>query len=105
MKEYNYTDIVKLYNRGIEFYDGNYIKFEVCKYEWAKEKGISVDDTVCVAIRTQENNQRYFIFYSSEKIRINFNFDGLFKNRKSKEKYCEMQMMLEKFGYSSYDMT
>ena len=37
MKEYNYSDIVKVDKMGILFSDTELIEFEDCRREWAKE--------------------------------------------------------------------
>ena len=37
MKEYNYSDIVKVDKRGILFSDAEFMEFEDCRREWAKE--------------------------------------------------------------------
>jgi hypothetical protein len=105
MKEYNYSDIVKFDEKGILFSDSMYIEFEKCKYEWAKENNISVADTACVAQRFSEGNIRCFIFYSKEKIKLNFVFCGIFKHKKCRDKFCEMQILLNRYGYTSYDMS
>ena len=42
MKEYNYSDIVKVDKRGILFSDAEFMEFEDCRREWAKENNISV---------------------------------------------------------------
>ena len=39
MKEYNYSDIVKVDKVGILFSDAKFMKFEDCRYEWAKYNG------------------------------------------------------------------
>ena len=37
MREYNYSDVVKIDKAGILFSDTEFMKFEDCRYEWAKE--------------------------------------------------------------------
>ena len=70
MKEYNYMDIVQVNKSGILFSDGVFIKFEECKYEWARENNIPVAETFCVALRFLEGGDRYFVFYSKEKVKL-----------------------------------
>lgn len=103
MKEYNYSDIVKVDKVGILFSDAKFMKFEDCRYEWAKENNISVADTVCVALRFPEGDERHFIFYANERIKLNFRFNGIFRHRKSRDKFSEMQVTLNCYGYTSYD--
>lgn len=103
MKEYNYSDVVKIDKTGILFSDTKYMKFEKCRYEWAKENNISVADTVCVALRFSEKDEGYFIFYDTERIKLSFKFKGIFRCRRSREKFGEMQMTLNRYGYTSYD--
>lgn len=103
MKEYNYSDIVRVDKVGILFSDAKFMKFEECRCEWANENNISVEDTVCIAFRFAEGDKRHFIFYSKERIKLNFRFNGIFRNKKSRDKFSEMQVMLNRYGYTSYD--
>ena len=103
MREYNYSDVVKVDKAGILFSDTNFIKFEDCRYEWAKENNISVADTVCVALRFPEGDERHFIFYATERIKLNIRFKGIFRRKKSRDKFSELQVMLNRYGYTSYD--
>ena len=103
MKEYNYSDIVKVDKMGILFSDAYFLKFEDCRYEWEKENNISVADTVCVSLRFSESDGRYFIFYSKERIKLNFRVKGIFWKKRSRDKFSEMQMALNRYGYTSYD--
>lgn len=103
MREYSIKDIKKISNLGILFYDNYYIDFTECTKEWANKHFISINETNCVAIRGIENNTRYFIFCSKEKVRIIFDFKGLFKKRRNKEKFTELQVNLNRLGYTSFD--
>jgi len=103
VKEYNYSDIVRVDKVGILFSDSKFMEFEECRREWANENSISVTDTVCVALRFSEGNERHFIFYSKERIKLNFKFNGIFRNKKSRDKFSEMQVSLNRHGYTSYD--
>lgn len=105
MKKYNYSDIVEIDRSGILFSDDGFVKFEECKCEWAKEKNINVADTVCVALRFSEGDDRHFIFYSKEKVKLYFRFKGILKKKKSRDKFSEMQVLLNRYGYTSYDMS
>jgi len=105
MKEYNYSEIAKVDDRGILFLDSTFIEFEECRSEWAKENNIPVSETVCVALRFQEVEERYFMFFSKERVKLNFKFNGFFKRKKSREKFSELQVALNRYGYTSYDRT
>lgn len=105
VKEYNYSDIIEINKEGIVLKDENYISFEDCRCEWAKENKINVTDTHCVAVRFSEGNDKKIIFYSKNKITIHFKFKGIFKIEKSRKKFAEMQMLLKKYGYNTYDLT
>lgn len=105
MKEYNYLDIVRIDKNGILFSDKEFVEFEECKCEWAKENSIAVADTVCVGLRFSEGDDRHFIFYSKEKVKLYFSFKGILKKKKSRRKFSEMQMLLNSYGYTSYDMS
>ena len=103
MKEYNYWDIVQVDKMGILFSDGEFIEFEECKCEWARDNNIPVRETVCVASRFTEGDDRYYVFYSKEKIKLHFSFKGLFKKKKSRDKFTEFQVLLNRYGYTSFD--
>ncbi len=107
MKEYNYLDIVKFDKTGILFSDGRHIDFEECRKQWAKEHAISEDETVCVGFRCSvvERDNIYFMFYSEDKVKLYFNFKGIFKRKKKFDKFFELQILLNRYGYSSYDMS
>ena len=102
MKEYNYTDIVRFDKNGIVLADGETIQFEKCKIEWAKEKKIDSKETSCIAVRFSDRNSGHFIFYTNERIKLNFKFGGIFKSY-SRKKFNDMQSILIKYGYTSYD--
>ncbi len=107
MKEYNYSDIVQLDKIGISFSDGYKIVFEECKRQWAEEHEISQEETLCVASRflATEQEETYFLFYTKEKLKLCFKFKGFFRNKKSFNKFIELQMLLNSYGYSSFDMS
>lgn len=105
MKEYNYLDIIKIDETGILFSDNVFVSFEECRYGWAEENNISKADTVCVASRFLDDKDRYFIFYSEERVKLLFRIKGIFKSKKSLHRFQEVQILLNRFGYSSYDMS
>lgn len=105
IREYNCFDIVNIDKNGILFMDETFVDFEECRYEWAKEHNISISETVCVASRVYEGELCYFVFYSNEKIKLLFNVSGFFRRRKGEKKFQELQVLLNRYGYTSYDMT
>lgn len=105
MKEYSYSDIAQVDIKGILFKDNRFIEFEECKYEWSKEQNISENDSVCVASRFCEGNECYFVFYSKERVKLVFNMKGLMKRKRNSDKLNEIRVLINRFGYSSYDMT
>ena len=105
MKTYNFSDIVKIDKKGIIFSDETFINFGECVNEWAIENNIRKDETVCVALRHWEKESMYFIFYTKERIKIFFDSGGLFKQRKNREHFQQLQDLLNRFGFSSYDIT
>ena len=105
MKEYNYSDIINIDKNGILFKDKTFIDFDVCRQEWAKEYNIPMSETVCVASRFCENEIYYFVFYSIQRIKLVFNMSGFFQKSKGKKKFQEIQVLLNRYGYTSYDMT
>ena len=74
MREYSYCDIVKIQKKGITFFDNYEINFEECRQELAKRNKCLCTDTSCVAMRFIEKEERYFIFYSKERVQLNFKF-------------------------------
>ncbi len=105
MREYNYSSIACIDTNGILFKDKVFIDFEECRYEWAHEHDISTSETVCVASRFCEDDICYFIFYSKQKVKLVFDISGFFHRKKGKKKFQEIQVLLNRYGYTSYDMT
>lgn len=103
MKEYNYKSIKRFNKFGIEFKDGNIINFDECRMNWANSRKINYADSVCVADRFFSTSISYFIFYTSEKIKIVFMKSIFPWNTKYRKKFLEIQIGLNRYGYSSYD--
>lgn len=105
MRYYNITDIVDITQKGIIFRDNYFVDFNNCRSEWAKENNISGNETLCVAERYYCSNDKYFILYDTERIKISFTYKGLFKRRKANDAFEEFQVRLNRAGYTSYDRT
>lgn len=101
MVEYSYSKIKIINDEGITFNDGTKILFEECRCNWAKEK--ELDDTHCVAERNMSASKPYFIFYSNKKVKIIF--DSVFFLCKNKKNFMNLQIKLNRLGYSSYDLS
>lgn len=105
MRDYNITDVVEITQKGILFHDNYFIDFNKCRAEWAKKNNILESETVCVAERYNSSNEKYFILYHTENIKISFICKGLFKKKKAEHKFIEFQVKLNRVGYTSFDKT
>ena len=90
---------------GIAFVDGFNIMFDECKKEWSKEKKISSIESYCVAERDILAKEPYFLFYSTERVKIIFNNKGIFSRKRNMQQFLKLQMILNEFGVKSFDMT
>lgn len=104
MKEYNYNQISEISSQGVLFTDGYFLSFEECRQNWAKRKGVSMNDTVCVAERSLDDSPNY-LFYTDDKIKLNFTSKGFFARKRVEKRFAEFNFLLNRLGYSSYDMT
>lgn len=105
MKEYSYKDIKEITEIGILFKDDFKLLFEECRNEWCIEHKIKKEDSHCVAERDCLAQIPYFLFYSKNRIKIIFDEKGIFYKKKNKDNFHDLQFILYKFGFSSYDMT
>ena len=105
MKEYSYIDIQKITKAGILFKDGFELLFEECRNEWAIKNKIKRDESYCVAERNSLAQIPYFLFYSKERVKVIFYKKGIFYKKKSKDEFRNLQVSLNRFGFSSYDIT
>lgn len=105
MKVYSYTDILMVTKYGIEFKDGFKISFQECRKEWSELKKIDYEETYCVAERESLSNYPYFVFYSKSKIKVKFDKKGFLSRKRNKDDFQSMQILLNRFGFSSYDLT
>ena len=105
MIEYNYKQIQRFDKYGIIFYDGIKIIFDECRINWAKSRGIKPEDTFCVADRNRIAEIPYFTFYTNERIKVLFKRSIFPWDTKDKKAFLNIQMGLNRFGYSSYDLS
>lgn len=103
MKEYSYKYIKRFDESGIELKDGVVINFNECRLNWANSRKISYLDTVCVADRYFSTNKSYFVFYTNERVKIVFAKSIFLWNTKYRKKFLDIQIGLNRYGYSSYD--
>ena len=105
MKEYSYSNIREITRYGILFTDGYEISFEECKDEWCAEHGIGREDSYCVATRDSLEKIPYFVFYCKDKVKVLFDKKGIFHKKRNRDDFLKLQYILNRFGFSSYDLT
>lgn len=105
IREYSYKDIQKITEVGILFRDGFELLFEECRNEWAVENKINGDQSCCVAERDSLAKVPYFLFYSKRKVKVLFDKKGILGKKRNENDFQNMQVILNRFGFSSYDMT
>lgn len=105
MKEYFYKDIQEISKEGILFNDGYKLLFEECRNEWCKINNIELNQSSCVAKRNIAVLEPYFLFHSKEQVMVLFGKKILAKRRKIEKQFCNLQFILNKLGFSSYDMS
>lgn len=103
MIEYNWKQIARLDKNGIAFSDETVILFDECRANWAKSRGIRIEDTSCVAERDITGTPPYFLFYTNNRIKVVFKKSFFSWSKEYKKKFTDIQMGLIRFGYSSYD--
>lgn len=105
MKVYSYRDIKNITEEGILFKDGFILFFEVCKNEWLIDNNLKEGESHCVAERNLLAYPPYFLFYSKDKVKILFDNKGIFGKKKNRKKFENLQVILNRLGFSSYDMS
>lgn len=105
MREYNFKDIKEIDNQGIILRDGYIILFEECRYEWSKEKDVELNSTFCVGERSYLDGVPYFLFYTKDRVKIYCKANIFFKKKRSEKVYDKLRILLNDYGYSSYDLT
>ena len=105
MREYSYKDIQTITKTGILFRDGFELLYEECRNEWSVEKKVNGEQSCCVAERNSLAKIPYFLFYSKEKIKVLFDKKGIWGKKKNESDFRNLQIVLNRFGFSSYDMS
>lgn len=103
MQEYSYKYIKRFDKNGIELKDGTIINFNECRLNWANSRKIDYLDTVCVADRYSFANRLYFVFYTKERVKIVFVKPIFPWNTNYRKRFLDIQIGLNRYGYSSYD--
>ncbi len=105
MKEYNYKDIKEITKSHVLFKDGFDMLFEECINEFSVVHNLTRGGSRCVAKRDCLETPPYFLFYSKERVKVFFDFKGPFKNERILNKFMELQMLLDEYGYTTFDLT
>ena len=100
-------EIVNINNSGITVKSGKTdikIFFDECAKNYANEN--SLENSRCVA--TRDITKLTFTFYTQPKIRVIFKkhfFKDLVSGRSAVSKFLELQKTINKYGYTSYDLS
>lgn len=81
-----------------------FISFEECAKNYANEKFL--ENSSCIA--TRDITKLTFTFYTQPKIRVvfkNYFFKDLFSGKSAVSKFLELQKAINKYGYTSYDLS
>ncbi len=105
MREYCYKDIQEITNKGILFKDGFRLSFEECHNEWAIENNLKKSESHCVAKRSISEKPPFFLFYSKDRVKVVFDKKCFWRKRKNEAEFQNLQIMLNRVGVTSYDMT
>ena len=99
--------LVDINRWGITVNDGKTnidIFFEECAKNYANEK--SLETSRCVA--TRDITRLTFVFYSIPKVKIVFKkhfFKDLFSEKSAVNHFLSLQDAINKYGYTSYDLS
>lgn len=105
MKVYSYKNIKNITEEGILFEDGKKLLFEECIKEWSVKNGIKLGESRCVAERNLLESPPYFLFFSEDRVKVIFDNKGFLQKKKNDEAFKNLQVSLNRFGVSSFDMT
>lgn len=100
-------EMVRMSSSGITVKSGGTnikINFEECAKNYANEN--SLKNSRCVA--TRDITKLTFTFYTQPKISVVFKkhfFIDLFSKKSAVSKFLELQKAINKYGYTSYDLS
>lgn len=103
--DYDYRKIKSIDSDGIVFLDGNKILFDECIKNWAEENRIESTDSRCIAERNATANLAYFLFFSTEKVKVTFRHSIFPWSKRHKKAFLKLQKEINQYGYSSYDIS
>lgn len=101
------SQIVEINQSGITLKNGTseiFVCFAECAKNFAGE--FSKEASRCVAAR--DITKRTFIFYTDPKVRLVFKkcfLKGLFTKRALAKKFLELQTAINRYGYTTYDLS
>ncbi|MDE6592103.1 MAG: hypothetical protein K2K57_03455 [Oscillospiraceae bacterium] len=99
MKQVSFSDIKSVDERGIIFKDGSGILFSECA-------GRHYKSGLCIAERDITAKPPYFEFFASaEPVRILFDKKNFISRNLSRRQFTEFQMMIQNYGYTTYDLS
>ena len=81
-----------------------YISFDECIQNYAKENSLKMNK--CVAVR--DVTILAFVFYTDPKTTVSFKqkfLRGIFTRKSAAHRFWELQTVLNKYGYTSYDLS
>ena len=104
MKNYSYADIQEITQNGLVLKDGTCIEFNI-RILNAREH-LNNETTSCVAERDCTAAPPYFMFYTNPKTKITVDtHKGLFAKRKNYKDFRHLQLVLQSFNYTTYDLS
>ena len=104
MQIYSYSDIKEIAQDGIYMKNGICIYFDECISN--SRKYLNNETSTCVAERDITANPPYFAFYTEIGEIIQFNaHKGLFAKKKNYYEFRQLQLLLQKMGFTTYDLS
>ncbi len=104
MQIYSYGDIKEITENGIYMKNGFCIYFSECLAN--SRRYLKDETTTCVAERDITANPPYFAFYTDMGEIIQFNVHkGLFAKKKNQNDFLQLQLLLQKMNFTTYDLS
>lgn len=101
--EKSFSDILTVDENGISFKDGEKVSFNECAANF--KNAYSLNQSKCVAERDITANPPYFAFYTNNKLRLVFDCCGLFSKSRNKKRFTDLQLKIQKTGFTTYDLS
>lgn len=104
MQIYSYGDIKKITPKGIYMKNGVCIHFSECLFN--ARRYLKNETTTCVAERDITAAPPYYAFFTDMGTIIQFNMhDRLFEKDKNYDDFRQLQLLLQKMGFTTYDLS